>query len=81
MLEFLIGRRGGDKETFFVAGSKAPDYPGTCYRSMANGYDVLEFGFENTVACSVNRRNSKRVPQRRYLRIAARKQRQGPAYL
>jgi len=33
-----------------VPSGQPTDYPCACYRSMANRYDVLEFGFEDTVA-------------------------------
>jgi hypothetical protein len=49
MLEFLIGCGGGDEEAFLVACGKATDDSGSCYCGVADGYDVLEFSFENAV--------------------------------
>lgn len=53
MLKFLVGGGGGDKESLLVASRKAANYPGAGDGSMTNGNDVLEFGFENTVASLV----------------------------
>jgi hypothetical protein len=48
MLKFLVGCGSGNEETSLVACSEAADNAGSCNCSMANGYDVLEFGFEDT---------------------------------
>jgi hypothetical protein len=53
MLEFLVGCGGGNEETSLVACSEAADNAGSCNCGMANGYDVLEFGFEDTARRSV----------------------------
>jgi hypothetical protein len=53
MLEFLVGCGGGDEEAFLVACGQATDDAGSCYCGMADRYDVLEFGFKDTVRLSV----------------------------
>lgn len=55
MLEFLVGCGGGDEEAFLVTCGKAADYAGSCDCGVADGNDVLEFGFEDTVRLSVLR--------------------------
>jgi hypothetical protein len=55
MLEFLVGCGGGDEETAFVACSEAADDARSGDGGVADGDDVLEFGFENTARVLVSR--------------------------
>lgn len=55
MLEFLVGCGGGDEEAFLVTCGETPDYAGSCDCGVADGDDILEFGFEDTVRLSVLR--------------------------
>jgi hypothetical protein len=49
VLELLVGCGGWYEEAPLVARGQAADYAGSCYCGVANGYDVLQFGFEDTV--------------------------------
>lgn len=53
MLEFLVGCGGGDEEAFLVACGEAADYAGSCNCGVADGDNILEFGFEDTARLSV----------------------------
>jgi hypothetical protein len=64
MLEFLIGRGGGHEEAFLVACRQAADYAGACYGSMADWYDVLEFGFKDTARLLLCQHFSNAPPSR-----------------
>ncbi|RYF35151.1 MAG: hypothetical protein EOO38_29060 [Cytophagaceae bacterium] len=48
MLQFLVGCGGGDEQAFLVAGGQAADDAGSGNGGVADGYDILEFGFEDT---------------------------------
>lgn len=49
MLKLLIGGRGGHEETFAVSGGETTDDAGSGNGRMADGYHVLQFGFEDRV--------------------------------
>jgi len=49
MLEFLVCGCGGDEEAFLVTSGQSADDPGSRNGGVADGNDILEFGFENTV--------------------------------
>jgi hypothetical protein len=49
VLELLVGRGGRDEKAALVAGGQAADYSRTGDCGVADGNDVLEFGFEDTV--------------------------------
>ena len=48
MLEFLVGCGGGDEKAALVACGQAADDARSSDGGVADGNDVLEFGFENT---------------------------------
>jgi hypothetical protein len=45
----LVGGGGGDQEASLVARGEAPNYARSGDCGVADGDDVLEFGFEDTV--------------------------------
>jgi hypothetical protein len=48
VLELLVGRGGRDEKAALVAGGQAADYSRAGNCGVADGDDVLEFGFEDT---------------------------------
>jgi hypothetical protein len=49
VLELLVGCGGGDKETLLVTGGQTADNAGSGDCGVADGNDILEFSFEDTV--------------------------------
>lgn len=49
VLQLLVRGRGGDEETFAVAGGEAADDAGACDGSADGGDDVLKLGLEDGV--------------------------------
>lgn len=50
MLELLVGCGGGNEETLLVTGSQTADDAGSGDCGVADGNDILEFGFEDTAS-------------------------------
>ena len=49
MLQLLVRRRGGDEQALAIACRETPDDAGAGDGAVADGDDVLEFGFEDAV--------------------------------
>ena len=49
MLKLLVGGRSGHEETFAVSGGETTDDAGSGNGRVADGYYVLQFGFEDRV--------------------------------
>lgn len=49
VLQFLVGGRGGDEQAFAVTGGQAADDACAGDGGVADGNDILELGFEDTV--------------------------------
>ena len=49
MLELLVGCGGGNKKTLLVTGSQTANDAGSGDCGVADGNDILEFSFEDTV--------------------------------
>lgn len=54
MLELLVGCGGGNEKTILVTGSQTADDASSGDCGVADGNDILEFGFEDTAYGMLN---------------------------
>jgi hypothetical protein len=61
VLKLLVRCAGRDEEAFSVSGGEATDYAGAGDCAVADGDDVLEFGFEDGVEVFAGAEGDERV--------------------